>query len=50
MPARTRVFLDALVEKFTGPECKGIEANVQKTKAQLRQSRQGRIRRREATA
>jgi DNA-binding transcriptional LysR family regulator len=39
MPARTRVFLDALVEKFTGPECQGIEANVQKTKAQLRQPR-----------
>jgi DNA-binding transcriptional LysR family regulator len=39
MPARTRVFLDALVEKFTGPECQGIEANVQRTKAQLRQSR-----------
>ena len=39
MPTRTRVFLDALVEKFTGPECQGIEANVHKTKAQLRQSR-----------
>jgi DNA-binding transcriptional LysR family regulator len=50
MPARTRVFLDALVEKFTGPECQGIEANVQKTKAQLRQPRQSRIRRRETTA
>ena len=39
MPARTRVFIDALVAQFTGPECKGIEANVRKTKAQLRQSR-----------
>ena len=39
MPARTRVFIDALVAQFTGPECKGIEANVQKSKAQLRQSR-----------
>ncbi len=36
MPMRTRVFLDALAAKFTGPECKAIEANIQKTKAQLR--------------
>jgi DNA-binding transcriptional LysR family regulator len=35
MPARTRVFIDALVEKFGGPECQAIEADVQKTKAQL---------------
>jgi DNA-binding transcriptional LysR family regulator len=39
MPARTRVFLDAVVAKFSGPECQGIEADVQKAKAQLRQSR-----------
>jgi len=39
MPARTRVFIDALVEKFSGPECKGIEANVRKTLPQLRQPR-----------
>jgi DNA-binding transcriptional LysR family regulator len=39
MPARTRVFLHALSEKFTGPECQGIEANVQQTKARLRQRR-----------
>ena len=39
MPARTRVFLDALAAKFTGPECQRIEANVRKTKAQLRQPR-----------
>jgi DNA-binding transcriptional LysR family regulator len=26
MPARTRVFLDALCAKFTGPECQAIEA------------------------
>ena len=37
MPARTRVFLDALAEKFTGPECRAIEADVKTTKAQLRQ-------------
>jgi DNA-binding transcriptional LysR family regulator len=36
MPARTRVFLDALAAKFTGPECQAIEAEVQKTRAQLR--------------
>src|SRR5437763_1790907 len=39
MPARTRVFIDALVKQFTGPECQGIEASVQKTKAQLRRPR-----------
>jgi DNA-binding transcriptional LysR family regulator len=39
MPMRTRVFLDALAAKFTGPECEALEANVQKTKAQLRQAR-----------
>lgn len=36
MPARTRVFIDALVAAFTGPECQAIEANVEKTKARLR--------------
>jgi DNA-binding transcriptional LysR family regulator len=36
MPARTRVFLDALTAKFSGPECQAIEAQVQKTKAALR--------------
>jgi DNA-binding transcriptional LysR family regulator len=39
MPARTRVFIDALVQQFSGPECQGIEAKVQKSKARLRQSR-----------
>jgi DNA-binding transcriptional LysR family regulator len=38
MPTRTRVFIDTLVEQFAGPECQGIEADVQKTKARLRQS------------
>lgn len=36
MPARTRVFLDALTAKFTGPECRSIEAGVQKAKTQSR--------------
>src|SRR5437016_9389884 len=36
MPARTRVFIDALVQRFTGPECQRIEADVQKSKAQRR--------------
>jgi DNA-binding transcriptional LysR family regulator len=39
MPARTRVFLDALTEKFAGPECQAIEADVGKTKARLRKPR-----------
>ena len=37
MPARTRVFLDTLATKFTGTQRQGIEANVRKTKARLRQ-------------
>ena len=36
MPARTRVFLDALSATFTGPACQAIEANVLQTKARLR--------------
>ncbi len=38
MPARTRVFLDALAAKFTGPECQAIEAKVQQNKARLREA------------
>jgi len=34
MPARTRVFLDALAAKFTGPECRAIETEVREAKAQ----------------
>ncbi len=36
MPARTRVFLDALATNFTGPECRAIEDDTQKAKARLR--------------
>jgi DNA-binding transcriptional LysR family regulator len=36
MPARTRVFLDALAATFTGEKCQAIEADVQKTKARVR--------------
>ncbi len=32
MPARTRVFLDALAAKFSGPECKAVEEKVSKTR------------------
>jgi len=38
MPARTRVFLDALTAEFTGEKCQAIEAEVQKTKARLRRT------------
>jgi hypothetical protein len=38
MPARTRVFLDALAAKFTGEECQAVEAKVQATKAKLRRT------------
>jgi DNA-binding transcriptional LysR family regulator len=36
MPARTRVFLDALGAKFSGPECQAIEARTQRAKAASR--------------
>jgi DNA-binding transcriptional LysR family regulator len=39
MPARARVFVDALVEKFGGPECEEIEADLRRTLTQSRQSR-----------
>jgi DNA-binding transcriptional LysR family regulator len=39
MPARTRVFIDALVEKFSGPECQGVEAKVRKAKTQKAKAR-----------
>jgi DNA-binding transcriptional LysR family regulator len=32
MPARTRVFLDALEAKFSGAECRAIEARVRETR------------------
>ena len=28
MPARTRVFIDRLVEQFSGPECAAIEERI----------------------
>jgi DNA-binding transcriptional LysR family regulator len=34
MPARTRVFIDALTANFTGPECQAAEADAEKAKAQ----------------
>lgn len=33
MPARTRVFIDMLAAKFSGPECAEIEAQVRETRA-----------------
>lgn len=33
MPARTRVFIDAVQEKFSGPECRAIEQRVLQAKA-----------------
>ena len=38
MPARTRVFIDALAAKFSGSECQAIEADVEQTKTRLRQA------------
>jgi DNA-binding transcriptional LysR family regulator len=35
MPARTRVFLDALSAKFTAEECQAVEAKIHATKAKL---------------
>ena len=36
MPARTRVFLDALAAKFSGPECRAMEAQVEAVKTSAR--------------
>ena len=36
MPARTRVFLDAIAAKFSGPECQVIESRTQQTMARAR--------------
>lgn len=36
MPARTRVFLDAIEAKFSGPQCQAIEAQTKATMAQAR--------------
>jgi DNA-binding transcriptional LysR family regulator len=36
MPARTRVFLDALQAEFSGPRCQQIEARVEQTKRERR--------------
>ncbi len=38
MPARTRAFIDVLIEQFSGPQCEAIEAEVQKTRAMLREA------------
>jgi len=38
MPARTRVFLDTLEAKFSGPECRALEARMQETLARRRAS------------
>jgi hypothetical protein len=38
MPARTRVFIDALAAKFIGPECQAIEAEMHATKTRLRRT------------
>jgi hypothetical protein len=32
MPARTRVFLDALQAEFTGPKCQELEARLKQLK------------------
>ena len=39
MPARTRVFLDALQAEFSGPECQQAEAAVRRAKAKNDQDR-----------
>ena len=36
MPARTRVFLDALQEEFSGPKCQQAEAAVRRAKRERR--------------
>jgi len=36
MPARTRVFIDLLIETFTGDECKAVAARAEETRAAQR--------------
>ena len=38
MPARTRVFIDALTALFSGPECQALEADVRTARARLRRN------------
>jgi hypothetical protein len=33
MPAKTRAFLDALAEKFSGPECQAVEKQLARVQA-----------------
>ncbi|MEO8849650.1 MAG: LysR family transcriptional regulator [Casimicrobiaceae bacterium] len=35
MPARTRVFIDALAARFRGPECRAAEASLRKARAAI---------------
>jgi len=42
MPARTRVFLDALAAKLSGPECRAIEAEMEAVKETSRRERRDR--------
>ena len=39
MPARTRVFVDALTAKFAGRECQAAEAKTQEAKTRSRKLR-----------
>jgi DNA-binding transcriptional LysR family regulator len=39
MPAKTRVFIDALAARFTGPECQAVEAGTKPLSAPARKSR-----------
>jgi DNA-binding transcriptional LysR family regulator len=41
MPARTRVFIDAIAARFTGPECRGDAAPVTGAKARAESSSRG---------
>ena len=43
MPARTRVFLDALAAMFTGPQCQAMEARAHHAKAQLRRASESQL-------
>jgi hypothetical protein len=38
MPARTRVFLDALAAKFSGPECQATQAHIEAVKTKSRRA------------
>ena len=45
MPTRTRVFIDALVERFNGPECAAVKADLAQARRDSHEQKVGSPRR-----